>query len=98
MEKADRTALNVGRKKVIARMPDPYNTDIPELVDRAHQRAIAIGGQILMDDLAPVEMWPDAWTGMRDHKREFCLCNPRLAGAEVRTSATTVSVIGTRLQ
>ena len=59
---------------------------------------LTVGGTIVMDDLAPVEMWPDDWKGMTDHKREFCLCNARLAGAEVRTSATTVSVVGTRLR
>jgi len=51
-----------------------------------------------MDDLAPVEMWPESWAGITDHKREFCLCNPRLAGLEVRTSATTVAVVGTRVR
>ena len=56
---------------------------------------LTAGGQIVMDDLAPVELWPDAWKGMTDYKREFCLANERLAGVEVRTSATTVSVIGT---
>lgn len=58
---------------------------------------LTIGGQIVMDDLVPVEMWPESWKNMTDHKREFCLSNPRLQGAEVRTSATTVVVIGTRL-
>jgi predicted O-methyltransferase YrrM len=59
---------------------------------------LTLGGQVVMDDLFPVELWPDAWKGMTDHKREFCLANERLAGVEVRTSATTVSVIGTRLR
>jgi predicted O-methyltransferase YrrM len=59
---------------------------------------LTVGGQIVMDDLAPVEMWPDSWRGATDYKREFCLANERLAGVEVRTSATTVSVIGTRIR
>jgi predicted O-methyltransferase YrrM len=59
---------------------------------------LKLGGQIVMDDLIPVEMWPESWRGMRDHKREFCLANDRIAGVEVRTSAMTVSVIGTRVK
>jgi predicted O-methyltransferase YrrM len=55
------------------------------------------GGTVVMDDLAPVEMWPSEWKGMTDHKREFSLCNPRVAGTEVRTSPTTVSLIATKL-
>lgn len=59
---------------------------------------LKLGGQIVMDDLIPVEMWPESWRGMTDYKREFCLVNDRIAGVEVRTSATTVSVIGTRVK
>lgn len=59
---------------------------------------LKVGGQVVMGDLFPVELWPDSWKGMTDHKREFCLVNERLAGVEVRTSATTVSIIGTRLK
>jgi len=58
---------------------------------------VKIGGTIVMDDLFPIEMWPEEWKGTTDHKREFCLCNARIAGLEVRTSGTTVSVIGTKL-
>ena len=60
-------------------------------------RLLRIGGILVMDDLFPVEMWPDEWKGQTDHKREFCLRNPRVAGAEVRTSATTVSILATRM-
>jgi predicted O-methyltransferase YrrM len=59
---------------------------------------VRLGGQIVLDDLVPVDMWPDAWQGMTDYKREFCLCNERIAGVEVRTSARTVSLVGTRLR
>jgi predicted O-methyltransferase YrrM len=58
---------------------------------------LAEGGLIMMDDLAPIEYWPEEWKGMTDHKREFCLFNPRLAGAEVRTSTRTACVVATRL-
>jgi predicted O-methyltransferase YrrM len=59
---------------------------------------VRLGGQIVMDDLVPVDMWPESWKGMTDHKREFCLCNERVAGVEVRTSARTVSLVGTRVK
>jgi predicted O-methyltransferase YrrM len=59
---------------------------------------LKLGGQIVMDDLVPIEMWPESWKRMTDHKREFCLVNERIAGVELRTSATTVSVIGTRVK
>lgn len=59
---------------------------------------LKLGGQVVLDDLFPIELWPDAWKGMSDHKREFCLANDRLIGLEVRTSATTVSVVGTRVR
>ncbi len=60
-------------------------------------KLVRLGGQIVMDDLVPVDMWPESWKGMTDHKREFCLCNERVAGVEVRTSARTVSLVGTRV-
>ncbi|MDP6041499.1 MAG: class I SAM-dependent methyltransferase, partial [Candidatus Latescibacteria bacterium] len=58
---------------------------------------INVGGQIVMDDLAPVESWPRDWEGMTDIKREVILFNPRIAGTEVRTTANTVSLVGTRI-
>ena len=59
---------------------------------------LKIGGQVVMDDLVPVELWPDSWKSMTDHKREFSLANEQLAGVEVRTSATTVSLVATRMK
>lgn len=59
---------------------------------------VRVGGQIVMDDLKPVDMWPQEWEGMTDHKREFIMSNPRVAGAEVRTTTETVSLIGTRIR
>lgn len=59
---------------------------------------LKVGGTVVMDDLVPVEMWPSEWVGMTDHKREFALCNPRVAGAEVRTSRSTACVIAIKLR
>ena len=64
--------------------------------DHAIER-VKVGGQIVLDDLAPIELWPSEWEGMTDHKREFILFNPRIAGVEVRTTVKTVSLVGTRI-
>lgn len=58
---------------------------------------VRVGGQIVMDDLVPFELWPSEWEGRTDHKREFILYNPRIAGVEVRTTAKTASLVGTRI-
>ena len=60
-------------------------------------KLIKVGGQIVMDDLAPVDLWPSEWAGTTDHKREFVLFNSRIAGVEVRTTARTASLVGTRI-
>ena len=54
-------------------------------------------GQLILDDLAPIGLWPSEWKGMTDHQREFVLCNPRIAGVEVMTSVRTACVVGTRI-
>lgn len=80
-----------------------YDADAQQaLSDRKNwDRIVAllnVGGQVVMDDLFPVEMWPEDWRSGTDNKREFCLGDPRLAGVEVRTSAATVAIIGTRIR
>lgn len=59
---------------------------------------IKIGGQIVMDDLTPVEFWPADWQDVIDYKREFALANPRAIGTEIRTAATTSALIMTRIK
>jgi hypothetical protein len=59
---------------------------------------IKIGGQIMMDDLIPVELWPLEWDEIIDSKREFAFANPRIVGTEVRTTATTSALIVTRIK
>ena len=57
---------------------------------------VKIGGIIVMDDLKPVAQWPDDWEEHVDRNREFALHNPRVAGAEVQTTATESALIVTR--
>lgn len=59
---------------------------------------IKIGGQIVMDDLTPVELWPADWEKVIDYKREFALANPRAIGTEVRTTPSTAALILTRIK
>ena len=59
---------------------------------------IKIGGQIVMDDLTPVELWPPEWNEIIDGKREFAFANPRVFGTEVRTTSTTSALIVTRIR
>ena len=60
--------------------------------------AVNVGGQIVMDDLTPVELWPPDWENTIDAKREFAFANPRVAGVEVRTTLMTSALIVTRIQ
>jgi predicted O-methyltransferase YrrM len=59
---------------------------------------VKIGGQIIMDDLIPVELWPPDWDEIVDGKREFAFTNPRVIGTEVRTTSKTSALIVTRVQ
>jgi len=58
---------------------------------------IKIGGQIVMDDLIPMELRPGQGEGDPDLKREFALFNSRGIGTEVRTTASSSAVILTRI-
>ena len=59
---------------------------------------VTIGGKIVMDDLTPIELWPTDWENTTDRKREFAFANPRVVGAEVRTTPTTTALIMTRVR
>lgn len=58
---------------------------------------VKVTGQIVMDDSHPVDLWPPEWDDLVDAKREFALRNPRVAGAEIRTTATKAALIATRV-
>ena len=59
---------------------------------------VKIGGQMVMDDLTPVEQWPPEWDEIVDAKREFAFANSRVVGTEVRTTPTTSALIVTRIR
>ncbi|MFN8411036.1 MAG: class I SAM-dependent methyltransferase [Anaerolineales bacterium] len=59
---------------------------------------LKIGGQIVLDDLTPIEQWPVEWETFVDAKREFALHNAHVIGTEIRTTPTTSAVILTRIK
>ena len=59
---------------------------------------VKVGGQIVMDDLTPVEQWPAGWGSFVDPKREFAFANPRVVGVEVRPVPTMSALIVTRVR
>jgi predicted O-methyltransferase YrrM len=54
------------------------------------------GGLIVLDDLTPVEQWPDKWQGWQDPVRAFWLNDERVVAAEVRVSPTSAVLLATR--
>jgi len=58
---------------------------------------VKVGGKIVFDDLLPIELWLSDWDDLVDEKREFIFRNPRVVGIEVRTTATQVAIIATRV-
>jgi hypothetical protein len=57
---------------------------------------VASGGAVVVDDLTPLEPWPDEWTGWRDPVRNFWLHHTDFVATEVRTTATTTALIATK--
>jgi predicted O-methyltransferase YrrM len=57
---------------------------------------VKVGGQIVMDDLTPLELWPPEWDDLVDLKRKFAFHNPHVVSAEVRTTKAQVALIITR--
>lgn len=52
--------------------------------------AVAPGGMVVLDDLTPVEHWPEEWRGQRDPVREFWLSTPRARAVELVVTAPSV--------
>jgi predicted O-methyltransferase YrrM len=69
---------------------------VPENWDKFTEM-VRVGGKIVFDDLLPIELWLPDWNDLVDEKREFAFRNPRVIGTEVRTTATQVAIIATRV-
>jgi predicted O-methyltransferase YrrM len=59
---------------------------------------VRIGGLIVFDDLKPIELCPPEWHDRVDRKREFAFHNPRILGAEIRTTPTEAALVIARLR
>ena len=75
----------------------PRGDLVPEKWDSVIE-LVKIGGQMVMDDLTPVEQWPPEWDDIVDAKREFAFANSRVVGTEVRTTPITSALIVTRIR
>lgn len=69
----------------------------PNRWDRTTEQ-VAVGGLIVFDDLKPIELWPPEWEHLVDRKREFAFRNPRVIGAEVRTTPSEVALVVARVR
>jgi predicted O-methyltransferase YrrM len=69
---------------------------VPENWDK-FTKLVKVGGKIVFDDLLPIELWLPDWDDLVDEKREFAFRNPRVIGTEIRTTATQVAIIATRV-
>lgn len=56
-------------------------------------QATEIGGLLVLDDLSPIEFWPEAWKGRPDPVREAWLNHAALASIEIRTSQKASAII-----
>ena len=72
-----------------ALVPDRWD-EITELV--------CVGGQIVFDDIVPIELWSDDWSERLDMKREFALRNPRVVFSEVGLTSLASALIITRIE
>lgn len=102
-----RVTVQTGDWHTVMRRSDPYDLlfmDATPRSDLAYEQwdavteLITLGGQIVMDDLTPVALWPPAWESTIDYKREFAFENPRVVGTEVLTTPTTAALIVTRIR
>jgi predicted O-methyltransferase YrrM len=58
--------------------------------------SLATGGLVLLDDLTPLELWPDEWRGKPDPIRDAWLHHPGLMSAELRVATDHAAILGVR--
>ena len=99
-------AIRMGDWHEVMRSTEPYDLLFMDATPRADlayanwdsiTELVSIGGQIVMDDLTPVGLWPADWENITDYKREFAFTNPRVVGTEVQTTPTTAALVVTRI-
>lgn len=60
--------------------------------------SLDVGGMIMIDDLTPVEFWPDEWKDKHDNVREYWLNHPCMSSIELRVTPRNAVIIGTKLK
>ena len=70
---------------------DAKSTGIDEIVS-----ALEPGGSVVLDDLTPLELWPDAWRGKSDPIRAAWLNHPGLTSTEIRVAADHAAILGVK--
>ena len=60
--------------------------------------ALEVGGIILIDDLTPIEYWPEEWKGMTDKVREYWLSHPHLQAVELRVTPKNSVIVATKVR
>ena len=60
--------------------------------------ALAVGGMILIDDLTPIEYWPEEWKGKTDKVREYWLSHPYLQAVELRVTQKNSVIVATKVR
>ena len=59
--------------------------------------ALTVGGMILIDDLTPIEYWPEEWKGKADKVREYWLSHPYLQAVELRVTPKNSVIVATKI-
>ncbi len=57
---------------------------------------LAAGGVVVMDDLTPEHLWPDAWGAWPDALREHWLGHDGLVATEILTTAETSAILAVK--
>ncbi len=58
--------------------------------------SLKVGGTILLDDLTPLELWPDDWKGKEDIVRKYWLQHSKMQCTELRVTTDHVVIIGVK--
>ena len=59
--------------------------------------ALEVSGMILIDDLTPIEYWPEEWKGKTDKVREYWLSHPQLQAVELRVTQKNCVIVATKI-
>ena len=61
-------------------------------------KALAVGGMIVIDDLTPIEYWPEEWKNQPDEVREYWLHHPELQAVELRVTQKNSVIVATKVK